>query len=54
MIEKRMKEIIHETLESGGGITHAKENDQEILVTPHEFEIPSWECRPLSYVSNGN
>ena len=27
-----MKEMIHETLKSGGGITETKGNDQEVIV----------------------
>jgi hypothetical protein len=33
MIEERTKEMIHETLKSGRGITHAKRHDQELIVT---------------------
>jgi hypothetical protein len=33
MMEKRMEDMIHEALEGGGGITQAKGNDQELIVT---------------------
>jgi hypothetical protein len=33
MTEERMKDMIHETLESGGSITQAKGHDQELIVT---------------------
>ena len=33
MMEERTKNIIHETLESGGGITQEKWNYQELIVT---------------------
>jgi hypothetical protein len=33
MMEKRMEDMIHETLESGGRITWAKGHDQELIVT---------------------
>jgi hypothetical protein len=33
MMEKRMEDMIHEALEGGGGITQAKGNDQELVVT---------------------
>jgi hypothetical protein len=32
MMEKRMKYMIHEALEGGGGITQAKGNDQKLIV----------------------
>jgi hypothetical protein len=32
MTEKRTEDMIHETLEGGGGITHAKGCDQELIV----------------------
>jgi hypothetical protein len=32
MMEKRMKDMIHEPLEGGGGITQAKGHDQKIIV----------------------
>jgi hypothetical protein len=33
MMEKREKDMIHEALEGGGGITQAKGHDQELIVT---------------------
>jgi hypothetical protein len=33
MTEKRMKNMIHEALEGGGGITWAKGHDQKLIVT---------------------
>jgi hypothetical protein len=33
MMEKRMENMVHETLESGGRITQAKGHDQEFIVT---------------------
>jgi hypothetical protein len=30
--EERTKDMIHETLKSGGGITETKEHDQELIV----------------------
>jgi hypothetical protein len=33
MMEERTKDMIHETLKSGGGITQAKGHDQELIVT---------------------
>jgi hypothetical protein len=33
MTEKRTKDMIHEALEGGGGITQAKGHDQELIVT---------------------
>jgi hypothetical protein len=33
MTEKRMEDMIHETLESGGSITQAKGHYQELIVT---------------------
>jgi hypothetical protein len=33
MTEERMDNMVHETLESGGSITQAKGNDQELIVT---------------------
>jgi hypothetical protein len=50
----RMKDMIYEALESGGGIKHAKGHDLELIVTTHDFERPSWECHLISYVSGGN
>jgi hypothetical protein len=32
MIEKRMEDMIHESLEGGEGITQAKGHDQKIIV----------------------
>jgi hypothetical protein len=32
MTEKRMKDMIHEALEGGGGITQAKRHDQKLIV----------------------
>jgi hypothetical protein len=32
MMEKRMEDMIHEALESGGSITQAKGHDQELIV----------------------
>jgi hypothetical protein len=32
MAEKRMEDMIHEALESGGGITQAKGHDQKLIV----------------------
>jgi hypothetical protein len=32
MAEKRMKDMIHEALEGGGGITQAKGHDQKLIV----------------------
>jgi hypothetical protein len=32
MMEKGMKDMIHEALEGGGGITQAKGNDQKMIV----------------------
>jgi hypothetical protein len=32
MTEKRMEDMIHEALESGGRITQAKGHDQELIV----------------------
>jgi hypothetical protein len=32
MVEKRMKDMIHEALEGGGGITQAKGHDQKLIV----------------------
>jgi hypothetical protein len=32
MMEKRMKDMIHEALEGGGGITQAKGHDQKLIV----------------------
>jgi hypothetical protein len=32
-MKKRMEDMIHETLESGGGITQAKGHDQELIMT---------------------
>jgi hypothetical protein len=32
MMEKRIEDMIHEALESGGSITHAKGHDQKIIV----------------------
>jgi hypothetical protein len=34
MMEKRMKDMIHEDLEGGGDITQAKGHDQKLIVTP--------------------
>jgi hypothetical protein len=31
-MEERMKDMIHETLKSGGGITETKGHDQELIV----------------------
>jgi hypothetical protein len=39
MMEERMKDMIHETLESGGRITKAKGNSQELIVT-----LMSYKC----------
>jgi hypothetical protein len=33
MMEKRTKDMIHEALEGGGGITQAKGHDQKLIVT---------------------
>jgi hypothetical protein len=33
MTEKREKDIIHEALEGGGGITQAKGHDQKLIVS---------------------
>jgi hypothetical protein len=33
MMEKRMEDMIHEAMEAGGGITHVKGHDQELIVT---------------------
>ena len=33
MTKKKMKDIIHEALEGGGGITQAKGHDQKLIVT---------------------
>jgi hypothetical protein len=33
MMEERMKDMIHETLKSGGGITQAKGYDHDLIVT---------------------
>ena len=33
MMEKRTKDMIHESLEGGGGITNAKGHDQKLIVT---------------------
>jgi hypothetical protein len=33
MMEKRMKDMIHEALEGGGGIAQAKGHDQKLIVT---------------------
>jgi hypothetical protein len=32
MMEKRMKDMIHEALEGGGGITQTKGHDQKLIV----------------------
>jgi hypothetical protein len=32
MIEKRMKDMIHEAMEGGGGITQAKGHDRKLIV----------------------
>ena len=32
MTEKGMKDMVHEALEGGGGITQAKGNDQKLIV----------------------
>jgi hypothetical protein len=32
MAEERMKDMIHEALEGGGGITQAKGHDQKLIV----------------------
>jgi hypothetical protein len=33
MMEERVKDMIHESLKSGGGVTQAKGHDQELLLT---------------------
>ena len=33
MAEKRTKDMIHEALEGGGGITQAKGHDQKLIVS---------------------
>jgi hypothetical protein len=38
MMEERMKDMIHETLKSGGRIIEAKWNNQELIVTLMSFE----------------
>ena len=52
MTEKRAEDMVHEALEGGGGVTQAKGHDQKLIVGPHECERRSWECQPLSYVSD--
>ena len=54
MMDKGTKDMIHEALEGGGGITQAKGHDQKTHSGPHEFERPSWECLPLSYRYGGS
>jgi hypothetical protein len=39
MMEKRMEDMIHETLEGGGGTTQAKGNDQELIETLMSFKV---------------